>query len=186
MRAWPLRLSLPAVIVSGRDPRGWRLQLPASLRSAGIAPLSRHAPTYALLMWLHHHTRKPPQAPSASALSPTGPRAAGTPPSCAWCVRRGRESTPATLRVGAWLELCSVRRSIIGMIQYWQRVIPALNLLPLRPRQVRCHGLAQLPRSPTHVPTGYTALAHATGHHPQLELAKVLLEFGANPSQPTR
>ncbi len=33
---------------------------------------------------------------------------------------------------------------------------------------------------------GYTALAHAAGHHPQLELARVLLEFGANVNQPTR
>lgn len=33
---------------------------------------------------------------------------------------------------------------------------------------------------------GYTALAHAAGHHPQLDLARVLLEFGADPSRPTR
>jgi tetratricopeptide (TPR) repeat protein len=33
---------------------------------------------------------------------------------------------------------------------------------------------------------GYSALSHATGHHPTLELAKILLEYGADPSSRNR
>lgn len=29
-------------------------------------------------------------------------------------------------------------------------------------------------------PAGWTAFMHATAHHPQLELARILLEFGAD------
>ncbi|KAL4533283.1 hypothetical protein Ndes2526A_g08722 [Nannochloris sp. 'desiccata'] len=33
---------------------------------------------------------------------------------------------------------------------------------------------------------GYTALSHAAGHHPQIELAKILIEHGADPSSKNR
>ena len=33
---------------------------------------------------------------------------------------------------------------------------------------------------------GYTALAHSTGHHPRLDLAAILLEYGADPGQRDR
>jgi ankyrin repeat protein len=33
---------------------------------------------------------------------------------------------------------------------------------------------------------GYTALSHAAGHHPQLSLAKILIEYGADPNKRNR